>query len=63
MQPTSYISDNYSGGVSFRVIPRTSLNYDQFYTFFKGDTTAQLASAGVPPVSEFPHSRCPMELP
>ena len=46
MQPTSYISDNYSGGVSFRVIPRTSLNYDQFYTFFKGDTTAQLASSG-----------------
>ena len=45
MQPTSYISDSYSGGVSFRVIPRTSLNYDQFYTFFKGDTTAQLAPA------------------
>src|SRR5215831_15047546 len=43
-QPTSYISDNYSGGISFRVLPRTSLNYDQFYTFFKGDTTAQLAS-------------------
>lgn len=46
MQPTSYISDNYSAGVSIRTIPRTSLNYDQFYTFYKGDTTAQLASAG-----------------
>jgi hypothetical protein len=46
MQPTSYISDNYSGGVSFRLIPRTSINYDQFYTYFKGDTTAQLAPAG-----------------
>ena len=45
MQPTSYINDSYSGGVSFRVIPRTSLNYDQFFTFFKGDTTAQLAPA------------------
>jgi len=44
-QPTSYISDNYSGGISVRLIPRTSLNYDQFYTFFKGDTTAQLAPA------------------
>ena len=46
MQPTSYISDNYSAGVSFRVIPRTSLNYDQFYIFYKGDTTAELAPAG-----------------
>ena len=46
MQPTSYISDNYSAGVSFRVIPRTSINYDQFYIFYKGDTTAQLAPAG-----------------
>jgi hypothetical protein len=45
-QPTSYINDNYNAGVSFRVIPRTSFNYDQFYTFFKGDTTAQLAPAG-----------------
>jgi hypothetical protein len=45
-QPTSYISDNYSGGISIRTIPRTSLNYDQFYTFYKNDTTAQLASAG-----------------
>jgi hypothetical protein len=43
-QPTSYISDNYFGGISFRPVPRTSFNYDQFYTFFKGDTTAQLAS-------------------
>jgi hypothetical protein len=45
-QPTSYINDSYSGGISFRVVPRTSINYDQFYTFFKNDTTAQLASAG-----------------
>jgi hypothetical protein len=45
-QPTSYINDIYSGGVSFRLIPRTSINYDQFYTFFKGDTTAQLTSPG-----------------
>ena len=45
-QPTSYISDNYSGGISIRLIPRTSINYDQFYTYFKGDTTADLAPAG-----------------
>jgi hypothetical protein len=46
-QPTSYISDNYSGGISIRLILRTSINYDQFYTFFKGDTTGQLAGAGM----------------
>jgi hypothetical protein len=47
MQPTSYINDNYFGGISIRVVPRTSINYDQFYTFFKGDTTAQLAPPNV----------------
>ena len=46
-QPTSYISDNYSGGISIRLVPRTSINYDQFYTFYKGDTTAQLAPQNV----------------
>lgn len=46
MQPTSYISDSYSGGISVRAVPRTSINYDQFYTYFKGDTTAQLAPPG-----------------
>jgi hypothetical protein len=45
LQPTLNTSDNYNLGVSLRVIPRTSLNYDQFYTYFKGDTTATLAPA------------------
>ncbi len=46
IQPTLNTTDNYSFGVSLRVIPRTSLNYDQFYTYFKGDTTATLAPVG-----------------
>src|SRR6476469_4275391 len=41
--PTLNTTDNYNFGVSFRFIPRTSINYDQFYTYFKGDTTANLA--------------------
>jgi hypothetical protein len=45
-QPTLTTQDTYSGGVSFRFIPRTAINYDQFYTYFKGDTSGQLASAG-----------------
>lgn len=55
LQPTSNTTDTYTGGISLRLIPRTSINYDQFYTFFKGDTTAQLAPAatatlwGLPP--------------
>ena len=44
-QPTLNTTDNYNFGVSLRVIPRTNFNYDQFYTYFKGDTTANLASA------------------
>src|SRR5215472_10898627 len=44
-QPTLNTSDTFSGGVSFRFIPRTNINYDQFYTYFKGDTTGQLATA------------------
>lgn len=48
IQPTLNTTDNYSAGVSFRFIPRTSLNYDQFYTYFKGDTTASLSSFGLP---------------
>lgn len=43
-QPTLNTTDNYNFGVSLRFIPRTNLNYDQFYTYYKGDTTANLAS-------------------
>ena len=45
-QPTQNTIDTYSGGVSFRLIPRTDINYDQFYTYYKGDTSATLAPAG-----------------
>ncbi len=47
-QPTLNTTDNYSAGVSLRFIPRTSINYDQFYTYFKGDTSAQLSGFGLP---------------
>lgn len=43
-QPTRNNSDTYQAGVSFRFIPRTSFNYDQFYTYFKNDISAQLNS-------------------
>lgn len=42
LQPTENTSDNYQFGVSFRVLPRTSLNYDQFYTHYKNDSSWQL---------------------
>jgi hypothetical protein len=42
--PTLNTTDNYNFGVSFRFIPRTSINYDQFYTYFKGDTSSVLAT-------------------
>ncbi len=54
-QPTLNTSDSYSLGVSFHVLPRTNISYDLFYTYFKGDTSAQLvnpvqsAQFGIPP--------------
>jgi hypothetical protein len=43
-QPTLNTTDNFSFGVSFRFIPRTAINFDQFFTHFKGDTSAVLGS-------------------
>jgi hypothetical protein len=42
-QPTLNTSDNFSFGVSLRLIPKTAINFDQFFTHFKGDTSAFLA--------------------
>lgn len=45
-QPTLNTTDNFSFGVSFRLIPKTAINFDQFFTHFKGDTSA--LQAGLP---------------
>ena len=45
LQPTQNTSDNYQFGISFRFFPRTSLNYDQFFTHYKNDSSWQLAGA------------------
>lgn len=45
IQPTLNTTDNFSFGVSLRFLPRTAINFDQFFTHFKGDTTAGLANA------------------
>jgi hypothetical protein len=42
-QPTLNTTDNFNFGVSFRFIPKTAINFDQFFTHYKGDTTATLA--------------------
>ncbi|HEV3037392.1 MAG TPA: hypothetical protein VHA33_06365 [Candidatus Angelobacter sp.] len=54
LQPTLNTTDSYSFGVSLRLIPRTSINYDQFYTFYKGDTTSGLVPAGLGSVFGLP---------
>jgi hypothetical protein len=43
-QPTLNTTDTYTFGVSLRLLPRTSINFDQFYTYFKGDTSGVLAT-------------------
>jgi hypothetical protein len=53
-QPTLNTSDNFSFGVSFRLIPKTAINFDQFFTHFKNDTSAFLAPAGLQSVFGFP---------
>lgn len=35
--------DTYTGGVDYKLARRTMLSYDQFYAYYKGDTTFQLA--------------------
>jgi hypothetical protein len=37
--------DTYTGGVDLKVAKRTTLSYDQFYVFYKGDTSFQLTGA------------------
>jgi hypothetical protein len=43
-QPTRNTSDTFQAGVSFRILPRTSLNYDQFYTRYKNDSSWGVAA-------------------
>lgn len=44
-QPTSNSTDVYNFEISARVIPRTSLNYNQFFTFYKSDTYGFMPTA------------------
>ena len=43
-QPAQTITDSYQFGISVRVLPRTILNYDQFFTHSKGNTWDELSS-------------------
>ncbi len=36
------ITNTYRAGVDFKLSPYTVLSYDQFYTYYKGDTSWQL---------------------
>ena len=37
--------DSYVGGIDVKVAKRTTLSYDQFYTFYRGDSSNQLYGA------------------
>ena len=42
-------SDTYVGGVDVKLAKQTSVSYDQFFVFYKGDTSFQLAGTnGIP---------------
>jgi hypothetical protein len=38
-------ADNYTGGVDVKLAARTTLSYDQFFVFYKGDSWQQLVGA------------------
>jgi len=38
-QNTRTLTDSYRAGVDFRLLPRTTLSYDQFLEYYKGDTS------------------------
>jgi hypothetical protein len=44
----SYTTNDYHAGVDFRVLPRTTISYDQFLNYFKEDNVAQLSPAATP---------------
>jgi hypothetical protein len=41
-------ADTYNGGVDVKLAKRTTLSYDQFYVFYKGDSTFRLRGANYP---------------
>ena len=41
LQDNNTTADAYRAGLDFRILPRTTLSYDQFYTHFRGDTSWQ----------------------
>lgn len=53
-QPTRDTSDNYQFGIAFRFIPRTSINYDQFFTHYKGDSSWALTGTNATLVGGIP---------
>jgi opacity protein-like surface antigen len=44
-QPWSTTQNAYRLGVDFQLMPRTVVSYDQFFNYYKGDTSAQLNGA------------------
>jgi hypothetical protein len=44
----SYTTNAYRAGVDFRFLPRTTISYDQFLTYFKQDNFALLSPAATP---------------
>jgi hypothetical protein len=43
--PAETTTETIHFGVMFHLLPRTSFNYDQFYTYYKGDNFADFANA------------------
>jgi hypothetical protein len=47
-------SDTYTGGIDVKLVRRTTVSYDQFYVFYKGDTSFQLPPLTSPINGNYP---------
>jgi hypothetical protein len=61
--PAQTTTETFHFGVSFHLLPRTSFNYDQFYTYYKGDNFANLGDPGQQALFGIPTFMLPGGLP
>jgi hypothetical protein len=58
----SYTTNSYRMGVDFRVLPRTTISYDQFLSYFKQDNTVLESPTATPQEYGYQANGVPLDL-
>lgn len=58
----SYATNAYRMGVDFRVLPRTTISYDQFFSYFKQDNTVLESPTATPQQYGYQANGVPVDL-